>query len=59
MRTSCCAFLPYLRPLDFFEDELERLREDELERRDRPDELLRDDLLRDLLRDDLDLLAMS
>jgi hypothetical protein len=48
-----------LRPLDFFEDELERLREDELERRDRPDELLRDDLLRDLLRDDLDLLAMS
>jgi hypothetical protein len=42
-------------------DEVERLREDELERRDRlPDELLRDDLLRDdRLRDDLLLLAMS
>ena len=57
VRTSCCAFFPYLRWPDFRDrEELERLREDEVERRERPpDEDLRDDLLRD----DLELLAMS
>jgi hypothetical protein len=51
VRTSCCAFFPYLRRPDFRErEEVERLREDEEERRERPpDEVLRDDLLRDAL----------
>jgi hypothetical protein len=44
VRTSCCAFFP-----SRDREEVERLREDEVERRERPpDEVLRDDLLRDL-----------